>query len=57
MLFRELGKQLEGFSVCPQPLEIEEICWYAAKTAIAAQLMDQKVIFPRIVLKAAPIVI
>uniref|UniRef100_A0A7S0M3T5 EF-hand domain-containing protein n=1 Tax=Cryptomonas curvata TaxID=233186 RepID=A0A7S0M3T5_9CRYP len=42
MLFGEMGLQQEEGSIYGQPLKIEEICWYAAKAAIAAKLMEEE---------------
>ena len=43
LLFAEVGMQQKECSISPQSLKIEEICWYAAKAAIASQLMEHEV--------------
>jgi hypothetical protein len=52
----ELGLQQEECSIYSQPMKIEEMCWYAAKAAIAAQLMQEEVMFPRIIMMVALVV-
>jgi hypothetical protein len=47
LLSSEVGMQQQEYSIGPQSLIIEEVCWYAAKAAIAAQLMEQKVIISK----------
>ncbi len=54
LLFGEVGLQLEEGSIYPHSVKIEEICWYAAKAAIATQLMEQEVIFLSTIMMAMP---
>jgi hypothetical protein len=56
LLFGEICLQQKECLIYSQPLKIEEICWYAAKAAIAAQLMEEKVISPRRIVMATPVV-
>ena len=51
-----MGLQQEGGSIYSQPVKIEEICWYAAKAAIAAKLTEEEVIFQIIIIIAIPVV-